>query len=109
MRKGMILAVAAVLSGCSYVDSYEQAVHDREPLYCYQSLAAVECYRTPDQTDERRLVNYFGPHPSRHERRVVEKPKLFAPPPVAKWIKDEEPVPQAATESKPVKAAKPVE
>lgn len=109
MRKGMIFAVVATLGGCSYVDSYEEAVYDRAPLYCYQSLAAVECYRTPDQTDEQRLVNYFGPHPSLHERRLVEKPKLFAPPPVSRWIKDEEPVPQAATESKPVKGAKQAE
>ncbi len=109
MHKAMILAVAAVLSACSYVDSYEEAVHDRAPLYCYQSLAAVECYRTPNQTDEQRLVNYFGPHPSHHERRVMEKPKLFAPPPISNWVKDEEPVPQAARESKPVKGAKPAE
>ncbi|MDP6173478.1 MAG: hypothetical protein QGF09_04850 [Rhodospirillales bacterium] len=107
MRKGVILATAAVLSGCSYVDSYEEAVHDREPIYCYQSLAAVECYRTPDHTDEKRLVNYFGPHPSRHERQETEEPKLKAPPPISKWVKDTEPVPRAAGESKPVKASKP--
>ena len=107
MHKGMIFVVAAALGGCSYVDSYEEAVYDREPLYCYQSLASVECYRTPDQTDEKRLVNYFGPHPSRHERHLNEKPKLTAPPPISKWVKDTEPVPRAAGESKPVKASKP--
>lgn len=94
MRKSFILAAVLALGGCGYVDSYEEAVYDREPIYCYQSLAGVECFKEPNPTDEKRLVNYFGPHPSRYARAERVEPKLVAPPPVAFWVKDPEPVPE---------------
>jgi len=82
------------LAACGYVNKYEEAVYDMEPVYCYQSLGKATCYDKPSALDERRLVNYFGPHPSRYD---VEKPEpldvsdLEAPPEVENWVKDPEP------------------
>ena len=83
------------LSGCGYVDSYEKAVYEQEPVYCYKSLAAVQCFNEPQHTDKQRLVNYYGPHPSRSdEPDTAEVPELQPPTnSVAKWVKDPEPVP----------------
>ena len=98
MLKKLCFMVAFVvsLSACSYVDEYERQVSDFEPVYCYKSLAAAQCYREPKHSDKLRLVNYYGPHPSRYD--VPEKtPKvdLKAPEMVNYWVKDAEPVPRA--------------
>ena len=94
MKKSYFLpALAVVLGGCSFVDRYEEQVHGMEPIYCYQSLAGVECLKEPYRRDDLRLVNYFGPHPTRHEAPKPRKMKLFAPPPVGFWVKDPEPIP----------------
>ncbi len=94
-RNAMILGVAGLLSACGSIDQYEAQVKDFEPIYCYQSLAGTECYRTPYHRDERRLVNYFGPHPSRYEKpEPPVVPPLKAPETVNYWVKDPEPVPR---------------
>jgi hypothetical protein len=49
----------------SYESAYEEAVYDEEPIYCYRSLGAVDCYRKPDRRSDSRLVNYYGPAPGR--------------------------------------------
>tara|TARA_B100000315_G_scaffold260553_1_gene322849 strand:+ start:3113 stop:3574 length:462 start_codon:yes stop_codon:yes gene_type:complete len=89
-------ALVLFLGGCGYVDAYEEAVYEHEPVYCYQSLAAVQCFKEPQHTDKQRLVNYYGPHPSRaDEPDAPEVPELQAPTEsVSKWVKDPEPVPQ---------------
>lgn len=92
-----LLSVAGLvlLTGCSYVDAYEEAVRGFESVYCYKSIGSVECYREPKHEDERRMVNYFGKHPSRYDApEKAEAPKLTAPPPVDFWVKDAEPVPE---------------
>ena len=95
MRKSYLCAsFLALLSGCGFVDKYEESVHQMEPIYCYQSLGAVECLRQPYRRDDLRLVNYFGPHPSRTDAPERPKIRLFAPPPVAHWVKDPEPIPK---------------
>ena len=38
-----VLAPAALLTACGYVSEYEKGVYDYEPVYCYQSLAGIEC------------------------------------------------------------------
>ena len=87
--------VLATLAACGHVDEYERQVYDREPVYCYKSLAGTQCYREPKHSDERRLVNYFGPHPSRYEKSEVEPaPALQAPEMVNYWVKDPEPIPR---------------
>ena len=91
------IAFLALLSGCGYVDPYEEAVYDHEPIYCYQSLASVECSKEPNHREKRRLVNYYGPHPSRFdEEEPTELPELKAPEKIEYWVKDPEPIPHPA-------------
>ena len=89
-------ALFLFLGGCGYIDAYEEAVYDQEPVYCYKTLAAVQCFKEPQHTDKQRLVNYYGPHPSRtDEPDKSEVPELQPPTEsISKWVKDPEPVPQ---------------
>ncbi|MBM3533953.1 MAG: hypothetical protein FJX60_13060 [Alphaproteobacteria bacterium] len=37
-----------------------------EPLYCYRTLAQVDCYTRPlDRRESNRIQNYYGPPPGR--------------------------------------------
>ncbi len=93
--KLLTLGLTALLGACGYVDAYEEAVHDWEPTYCYKSIGGIECYRQPFHRDERRLVNYFGPHPSRYDKpEPPELAPIAAPPEINYWVKDPEPVPR---------------
>ena len=104
----MTIGAVALLGACSYVSEYEKAVYDYEPTYCYKSLAGVQCYKTPNHRDERRLVNYFGPHPSRYERPAPPAPpRLSPPPPVDFYVRDAEPVPSPAVPMKTVSLPSP--
>lgn len=98
MRK-IIAAIAfsAVLTACGYVDKYEEGVADYEPTYCYAALGGgVECYREPVAGEDRRLVNYYGKHPSRYDAPPKPAPIEYqAPPMVNAWVKDPEPVVRA--------------
>ncbi len=102
MRNTLSLTAVGVLVGaCGYLSEYEKAVYDIEPVYCYQSIgqsvSGVECYKTPKHRDERRLVNYYGPHPSRYDRpEPPPPPTLSAPPSVDFFVRDPEPVPEPA-------------
>ncbi len=102
MRNTLFLtAVGALVGACGYVPAYEEAVYDFEPVYCYQSIgqsvSGVECYKTPKHRDERRLVNYYGPHPSRYDRpEPPPPPTLAAPPSVDFYVRDPEPIPEPA-------------
>lgn len=104
-------AYLLLLGGCGFVNSYEEAVYDHEPVYCYQSLAAVECFTEPHHTDKKRIVNYYGPHPSRYdEPDEPDVPELQAPKAIERWVKDPEPVPQPAMKmASSKKPAPPVE
>lgn len=91
----MLGALLGILGGCGYVDAYEEAVYDEEPIYCYQSLANVECFIEPYHRDKRRMVNYYGPHPTRYdEPDTLEMLELAAPEKIKYWVKDPEPVPE---------------
>ncbi len=102
MRDTLVLtAVGALVGACGYVSAYQEAVYDVEPVYCYQSIgqsvSGVECYKTPKHRDERRLVNYYGPHPSRYDRpEPPPPPTLSAPPSVDFFVRDPEPIPEPA-------------
>ncbi len=98
MRILLPVGVAALVGACtSYVDRYEKAVYDFEPTYCYQSIGGVECHRTPYHRDERRLVSYFGPHPSRYDKPEPPEPPVLTPPAMINyWVKDAEPIPRPA-------------
>ena len=93
--KILTLGLTALLGACGYVDAYEEAVHDWEPTYCYKSIGGIECYRKPYHRDERRLVNYFGPHPSRFDKpEPPELAPIAAPAMINYWVKDPEPIPR---------------
>ena len=92
-----VLAPAALLTACGYVSEYEKGVYDYEPVYCYQSLAGIECFEKPYHRDEKRLVNYYGPAPSRYDRPEPPEPAtLHAPPAVDFYVRDREPIPEPA-------------
>ena len=85
--------ILLLLTACGHVSEYEKAVYDMEPVYCYQSIGNASCYDKPKHADERRLVNYFGPSPTRYDRPEAPEERELAPPPEIKtWVKDAEPV-----------------
>ena len=44
---GALGAIVGILSGCGSVDTYRESTYDDEkPIYCYQSLAGVECLKS---------------------------------------------------------------
>ena len=53
-------ALFGLLGGCGYVDAYEEAVYDEEPIYCYKSLANVECFKEPHDRD--RAIHTLSSH-----------------------------------------------
>jgi len=64
---GALGAIVGILSGCGSVDTYKETTnHDEKPIYCYQSLAGVECFKKPNHRDKRRIVNFYGPHPTQY-------------------------------------------
>lgn len=94
MRKLLILLVFAV-AACSHDDPYAEGVAEYQPIYCYRVLTDIQCLRTPDREADSRLVNYYGPPPSRFEPpEKPPKPELSAPAPVDYWVKDPEPIPE---------------
>lgn len=75
-RPGLILTVFCILflfNGCGYVDQYEELVYEFEPIYCYQSIAGIECFQEPNHRDKSRIVNYYGPHPVRYDAPNLEE------------------------------------
>ena len=87
----------ALLAACGYVSEYEKGVYDYEPVYCYQSLAGIQCFDKPNHRDEKRLVNYYGPAPTRYDRPELPAPAtLHAPPAVDFYVRDREPIPEPA-------------
>lgn len=89
-------ALVLFLGGCGGVDAYEEAVYDEKSVYCYKSLAAVQCFSEPQQTDKQRLVNYYGPSPSLSAAPDVPVVLELHPPTkkAVTWVKDPEPVPR---------------
>ena len=96
MKKTLaLLALPAFLGACAYVSKYEEGVYDYEPVYCYQSIGAVQCFDAPRFRDEKRLVNYYGPAPERYDRPdPPPEPNLAPPPAVNFYVRDAEPVPR---------------
>lgn len=97
MGCGRVLAglLLVILGACtSYESAYERTVYDYEPTYCYQTLAAVSCYRQPQPRDARRLVNYYGPAPSKYPQpEPADERELSPPPKSSRYAIDPEPDP----------------
>lgn len=92
-----VLTLAAALGACGYASEYEKAVYDYEPVYCYRSIGRVQCFETPYHRDSNRLVNYYGPAPSRYDPPGrPPSPKLTPPPPIDYFVLDPEPIPRPA-------------
>jgi hypothetical protein len=99
MRAGtevvLLSAVASVfcLGACTGFESeYEKGVYDYEPLYCYQTIGAVDCRREPHHRDAARLVNYYGPAPGKYDPPDPPKESPLRPPPkVTAAYRDPEP------------------
>ena len=90
-------ALAAVLAqaGCGGA-GFLAGEAKADPIYCYRSLAGVECFKTPEHRDERRLVSYSGPAPEMYPKPLpAPEPALKAPEMVPFYVKDPEPVPEA--------------
>ena len=97
IRISAVLSLTALLGACGYVSEYEKAVYDWEPTYCYKSIGGVACYKEPYHRDERRMVNYFGPDPSRYDKPDAPEATPFDPPEMVNyWVKDAEPIPRSA-------------
>lgn len=78
---GALAAAGLGAAGCSgYESAYERAVYDFEPVYCYRTLAAPDCWRDPDPNSDLRLVNYYGPSPRRVEVPASAEVRLEPPP-----------------------------
>jgi hypothetical protein len=91
------LFAITLLAACSNMTQYEQQVEDFEPVYCYKSIGSVQCYKEPKYSDSRRLVNFYGPAPRTYD--APDAPDYAAPKApkmIDYWVKDPEPVPQAA-------------
>jgi hypothetical protein len=88
-----LVGTLLLTGGCtSYESAYERSVTDYEPVYCYQSLAGVTCHRQPNHRDARRLVNYYGPAPSKYEApEGPEATEPAAPPEGGAVVRDAEP------------------
>ncbi|WP_417819875.1 hypothetical protein [Terasakiella sp.] len=98
LKLGWIIGGLLSLSACGYVDKYEEAVYEEEPRYCYQQLGSVKCFSEPVHRDAARLVNYYGPHPNRYDTpSPPDRLESVAPPPVAFYVRDEEPIPDDST------------
>lgn len=99
-----VSALSFGLLGCGHIDKYEEGVAEYEPTYCYAALGGgVECFREPVHADERRLVNYYGKHPSRYDKpEAPARMEPQAPPMINAWVKDAEPVVRAMPKGDPV-------
>jgi len=80
------VAMAFAAAGCGEKDTpYIAAVRPEPPLYCYQTLAGVNCYAKPDFRDERQLINFYGPPPRDYDRPEPPEPARLDPPPEVDW------------------------
>jgi hypothetical protein len=96
------LVVLLCLASCSSFESeYEKGVYDYEPLYCYQTLGGVDCHRQPHHRDAARLVNYYGPAPSKYKPPKSPKESSLRAPPELKVTADDGVELRAAADTAP--------
>lgn len=99
----LALAVVPAASGCALPEVLAGGGRTLEPLYCYQALVGVDCYKTPNHRDERRLIAYTGPAPETYPRPAPPpEPRLYAPEMVSYYVKDPEPVPTSPPKARAV-------
>jgi hypothetical protein len=54
----LVVAAAGPMAGCG-----TEATATADTLYCYRTLAKVDCYVEPVPQDRRQLVGHIGPPP----------------------------------------------
>jgi hypothetical protein len=61
----VVVAMALPVAACAadWWKQSESVAYGAPPLYCYRSLADVDCYAAPFDRDRRRLIGYTGPWP----------------------------------------------
>ena len=93
-----------VINGCANqrIDSKESL--NQEPMYCYQTLAAVQCYKNPHPVDSDRLVYSRGDAPRKEPKRKNSVGDFLKPPTKknGRWVKDPEPLPMPRIREKGV-------
>ncbi|MAV87526.1 MAG: hypothetical protein CMM67_04700 [Rhodospirillaceae bacterium] len=104
LRLLILFGTMGVINGCTNqkITSYESL--KQEPMYCYQTLAAVQCYKDPHPVDFDRLVYFRGDAPI---KKLESKNTIndFLKPPTEKngrWVKDPEPLPMPRVREKGV-------
>ena len=98
----MALAAGFGASGCG-LDFYDADGKSEGALYCYQALVGVDCYKTPNHRDERRLLAYTGPAPETYPKPPPPpEPRLYAPEMVSYYVKDSEPIPTSPPKARAV-------
>jgi hypothetical protein len=68
MSRALLCLVMLGLAACAGRDQVDPVAAARNgtpilPTYCYKTLAQVDCYAEPLESEVRRLVNYDGPPP----------------------------------------------
>jgi hypothetical protein len=93
----LIMLILGLAACTSYESQYEKSVYHLEPIYCYQTIGAVDCRREPHARDTDRLVNYYGPAPSKHDPPDPPRLSPLRPPPDGSgYWRDPEPIPGPA-------------
>ena len=92
------VAILCLAACTSFESEYEKGVHEYEPLYCYQTLGSVDCHRKPHHQDAARLVNYYGPAPSKYKPPKPPEENPLRPPPKG-TAKHAEPEPTVAADT----------
>jgi hypothetical protein len=91
-----------VINGCAKQRIVSTENLNQEPMYCYQTLAAIQCYKDPHPADSDRLVYSRGDPPNK-ELELTNPIGDFLKPPTEKngrWIKDPEPLPMPRVREK---------
>ena len=95
LRLLILLSTIGVINGCANQRMVSNENLNQKPMYCYQTLAAVQCYKDPHPVDYDRLVYSRGDSP-RGEPESANSVGDFLKPPTEKngrWVKDPEPLP----------------
>ena len=59
----------------TYDFNIETETYEPDTIYCYKSLADIECFKTPQRGRERQLVNYIEKVPK--SRALNEREDLY--------------------------------
>lgn len=70
--QGFSSAERIISSG--WADVSNEDIENQEPLYCYKTIGAIDCYKTPDQRRTRQLVSTY---PTKNTARPIGAGKIL--------------------------------